>query len=159
LIETLFDNKQKGRRLQRGLPHKRQRPTQKHPYQFLFTLADCLTSRLRVVPLSSRRLSSRWNQARASLQIDCQDGASQNGITGGGIMPGSVSELPLPTYLQDECSQPQPISATPDFSAFLQYSLQYFSSGSIKQSQVGCAHFRSLSAIRTASLPWSKQCD
>jgi hypothetical protein len=31
-------------------------------------------------------------------------------------------------YLQGKCSQPQPISATPDFSAFSQYSLQYFSS-------------------------------
>ena len=38
-------------------------------------------------------------------------------------------------YLQVGCSHPQPISKTPAFSAFSQYSLQYFASSVVVQSQ------------------------
>lgn len=50
-------------------------------------------------------------------------------------------------YLQGGCSHPQPISETFDFSAFSQYSLQYFSPSPIMQSQVVWAHLFCFSAI------------
>ena len=49
---------------------------------------------------------------------------------------------------QPSCSQPQPISITPDFSAFSQYSPQYLLPSSGRQSQAGWAHLPdSFSAI------------
>ena len=49
---------------------------------------------------------------------------------------------------QPSCSQPHPISITPDFSAFSQYSPQYLLPSSGRQSQAGCAHLLdSFSAI------------
>ena len=153
MIETLFDNKQKRSSPSARLTSQETTTNPKTSVSILIYARGLPHVEVKSCCFIKSQIVIAPKSGTAFLQIDCQNLASQNGITGGGIMPGSVSELPLPTYLQDECSQPQPISATPDFSAFLQYSLQYFSSGSIKQSQVGCAHFRSLSAIRTASLP------
>ena len=49
---------------------------------------------------------------------------------------------------QPSCSQPHPISITPDFSAFSQYSPQYLLPSSGRQSQAGWAHLLdSFSAI------------
>ena len=50
-------------------------------------------------------------------------------------------------FQQPSCSQPQPISITPDFSAFSQYSPQYLLPSSGRQSQAGCAHLDSFSAM------------
>jgi len=57
-------------------------------------------------------------------------------LPGGEFFP-SIS---IDGYRQLSCSQPQPISITCDFSAFLQYSLQYLLSCSAGQSQAGWAH-------------------
>ena len=52
------------------------------------------------------------------------------------------------TVQQPSCSQPHPISITPDFSAFSQYSPQYLLPSSGRQSHAGWAHLLdSFSAI------------
>ena len=52
----------------------------------------------------------------------------------------------------DGCSQPQPISVTPDFSAFSQYSLQYLLSFAAAQPHEPCLHlFRCLSSAITSA--------
>ncbi len=47
---------------------------------------------------------------------------------------------------QPGCSQPHPISITPDLCASLQYSLQYLLPSAVGQSQVACAHLICLSS-------------
>ena len=80
LTETLFDNKQKGRRLQRGLPHKRQRPTKK------LSINSYLRSRID----SQRGKELFPYQVAHCHPLNSGAGVSQNGISGGGITPGSL---------------------------------------------------------------------
>lgn len=68
------------------------------------------------------------------------------------IEDGSSADSGSPLHLQGACSQPQPISRTPAFSAFSQYSLQYLSSPSTSQSHTPCAHLL-FSAIQLPCLP------
>ena len=98
------------------------------------------------ISLSRRKASSDRTSRRSSTLIERRRNARKD-------READLCEICGQSLQQPACWQPHPISMTCDFSASLQYSLQYLLSFSGGQSHAGCAHFPAFSsAMRVTSL-------